>query len=115
MCPGPEACEHFLGAAQDSPDEEENALNRETACEAMGTRCSRRNRVDPAVAAMAERVERIVAERRAGLSLDEDSLSEWEAEGLIAWYSAEDQFKRSHDRDMRTLYQIMRANAEAGR
>jgi hypothetical protein len=114
MCPGPEGCEHFLGAAQDSPDEEENERNRDAACEAMGTRCSRRNAVDPAVAGMVERVERLVLEREAGLSPDESELGQVEREGLIAWSAAEAQLRREHDRQLRELYQIMRARAEAG-
>lgn len=113
MCPGPEGCERFLRAAQDSVDGEDNERNREAACEAMGTRCSRRNRVDPALVEMVARVERRVLEREAGLEPDEE-LGQAEREGLITWYATADQCRRQQDKQMRELYQIMRARAEAG-
>lgn len=113
MCPGPEGCEHFLRAAQDSTDEEDDEQNREAACESMGTRCSRRNRVDPALVEMVARVERRVLEREAGLEPDEE-LGQAEREGLIAWYAAAGQLRRTQDKQVRDLYQIMRARAEAG-
>ena len=114
MCPGPDSCEHVLHAAQDSPDEEENERNRDAACEAMGTRCSRRNRIDPALVAMVARVERLVRERQAGLAPDEEEIGEVEREGLVMWYATSDQYQRQQDREVRELYQIMRARAEAG-
>jgi hypothetical protein len=114
MCPGPEECSHFLGAAADSPDEEENERNRDAACEAMGTRCSRRNRIDPSIVGMVSRVERLVHERQARLQPDEAELGPVEREGLVAWYAAEGQLQREQDRQVRELYQIMRARAEAG-
>lgn len=113
MCPGPEGCEHFLRAAQNSPDPEDNERNRDAACEQMGTRCSRRNWVDSALAGMVARVERRVLERAAGLEPDEE-LGQAEREGLIAWYGAMEQHRRSQDKQVRELYQIMRVRSEAG-
>ena len=114
LCPGPSECSHFKSAAQDSPDEEENEKNRDVACAAMGTRCARRVSVDAGLIGQVERVELLVRELRAGLQVDEESLTTWERAGIAWWREIEESFRRDDARVMRELHLIIKARAEAG-
>jgi hypothetical protein len=114
MCPGPESCPHFLAAAQDSPDEEENERNRDAACDALGTQCSRRNRVDQGLVGLIAQVEKHVRELRMGLKVEEGELKPWVREAIAWWGEIEESFKRIDARRMRDLHELLMARAEKG-
>jgi hypothetical protein len=114
MCPGEDACELFLSAAQDSPNPLDNQKNRDMVCEQMGTRCSRRTEVDPSLKADVARVAHLVRLQRAGFSLEADRPSSVEIEGVVLWFEIEAAYERQHRKDMRELVGLMRGRAEAG-
>lgn len=99
QCPGPEACTTFLGAAQDSPDPEENRRNRDAACESVGKGCARLYEAGAWEREVVDRVEAIARERdssRQPVDLTQITPLEWEL--LQAWDDCLAAYEREHRR-----------------
>ena len=84
------------------------------ACEAVGTRCSRRNVVDAGLERQVATVERLIRELRAGLKIDQGGLKPWEREGIAWWSEIEETFRRADARRTRDLHELLLERAQAG-